>query len=379
LANENQPLVVEEEDRGLRLDQFLGKRHQELSRRRARVAIEIGAVFVDRKRVKVAGRKVWPGQQVEVHLGGAFERATKKTGRRARDRDRAALPNPVVRYHDDSIVVLDKPSGLLSAPTPESDLGNCVDWLVAEGLGPVHVVHRLDLLTSGLLVFARSEEANRRLSAAFRDHSIDREYEVVVFGNVAELDGVGAELSVDYPVGEKHAVTHFKLLAQSSIACEASMAGECLAEGASGESSAESVEEGGDEDGHKDSGGQFLIPVSLLEARLETGRQHQIRIHAQHLGLAVVRDPLYGDRERERALGRRSAPRLALHAKRLGLTSVFPEVVVSEDPRPQDGSQPDSTRPLDFISAWPRRMQRWLVEVGLVEKAQGPPPSQTSI
>src|SRR5205809_166199 len=81
--------------------------------------------------------------------------------------------------------VVDKPAGLVTAPTPESDRGNLLDLLARRpGGGPVFLVHRIDLPTSGLLVFARTDLANRALGARFAAHDVERAYVAVVAGAV---------------------------------------------------------------------------------------------------------------------------------------------------------------------------------------------------
>ena len=115
---------VPEEAAGLRLDQCLAREVEQLSRPTARVALDLGAVFVDDQRVKVASRRVSAGQHVVVHLGGAFERAHKQVGRAARELDEAHLPQYEVLFEDEHLVFVYKPAGLLSAPTPEGDTGN---------------------------------------------------------------------------------------------------------------------------------------------------------------------------------------------------------------------------------------------------------------
>lgn len=276
------------EDSGLRLDQLLARRVPELSRRKARVLIDIGGVFVGGSRVKVASRKISAGQVVEANLGGALERATKEVGRAARDADDARLPPHRVVHVDDDLVVADKPAGLLAAPTPESDRGNLAALLEAE-LGPrVYVVHRIDLDTSGLLVYARTGAANRALSERFRTHDIERVYRAVLAGRVADDD-----LTVDAAIAGKHARTHLRVLARADHA-------------------------------------------TLVEARLETGRTHQIRIHAAGLGHPVVGDVRYGEP---------AAHRMALHAMRLGFVH----------PRTGEGLSFDSPWPASLLPAWPAR------------------------
>src|SRR5262249_55246452 len=155
-----------------------------LSRRKARVVLDIGGVFVDGARTKVAGRAVRAGQVIVANVGGALERATKEAGREARARDDARRPAFRVVYEDADLVVADKPGGLLTAPTPESDRNNLAHAL-AQRLGrPVLVVHRIDLETSGLLVFALTDEANRILAERFREHDVERAYLAVLRGVV---------------------------------------------------------------------------------------------------------------------------------------------------------------------------------------------------
>lgn len=279
---------VTEEDAGLRLDQVVARRVPDLSRRKARLVIELGGVFVDRSRVKVLGRKVWRGQRVEVHLGGAAHHATPALGAAARERDAARLPSFTIVHEDDHLIVVDKPSGLLTAPTPESDRNNLADLLERRpGVGRVWVVHRLDMETSGLLVFAKTAEANRGLAELFRTHDVDREYLAVVDGAL----GTPTQ-RVDVPIAGRMAVTHVSVL-------------------------------------------QTQASTTLVRVRLETGRTHQVRIHMRSLGHPVCGDGRYGERRTE------GAPRLALHATRLGFV------------HPVTGARAalDSTWPPD-LAAW---------------------------
>ncbi|MBA3818454.1 MAG: hypothetical protein H0X17_06145, partial [Deltaproteobacteria bacterium] len=178
---------VAADDAGLRLDQVVPKHVPGLSRRKARAVIDTGGVFVDRTRVKVAGRTVRPGQVIEVNVGGAV------------DRTEAPL-EPTLVHVDAHVIVADKPAGLVTAPTPESDRGDLLDQLTRT-YGEVYLVHRIDLPTSGLLVFARTREANKRLGEAFKVHDVDREYRAVALGAVATQ-------TIDRPVGDRRAVTH---------------------------------------------------------------------------------------------------------------------------------------------------------------------------
>lgn len=284
LAHQRVRFVVRPEDAGQRLDQVLAANIEGLSRRKARVLIDLGGVFLDGARVKIAGKMPRKGQTIVAHIGGALERATKDVGTVARAKDDANLPPYRVVFEDEDIIVVDKPAGLLTAPTPESDRGNLFDQLKRSFRQTLFLVHRIDLDTSGLVVFARNDEANRVLSERIRVHDFDRQYLTVLQGLVS-----WDKLTVDHPVGGKSAVSHFQ------------------------------VEE------------RIAAGATLVRVRLETGRTHQIRLHGLHVGHPVLGDRKYGQAT---AL---QASRLALHATKLGF--VHPrsgELVGWESPLPAD-------------------------------------------
>jgi 23S rRNA pseudouridine1911/1915/1917 synthase len=288
--------TVGDEDVGRRLDQVLAARVPELSRTRARVLLDIGGVFVGARRVKVASRTVHAGEEVVAVLGGAFSRATKRPGRLARAEDERRLPPFAVVFEDEDLVVVDKPAGLLTAPTPESDRNNLAMALSRRAGGPapgVFVVHRIDLETSGLVVFAKTAHANRVLAEKFRTHDIERAYLAVVAGPFPD-----AVSRIARPVGGRAAVTHVAIRER------------------------------------------FGTVATLLECRLETGRTHQIRLHAAALGHPVIGDARYGVPFRAAP-----APRMALHATTLGC----------EHPR--------SGAPLSFVSSLPADLVDWIDRV----------------
>ncbi len=272
---------VERDEEGLRLDQVIPRHVPGLSRRKARTVIDLGGVFVDRARVKVAGRPVRAGQVVEVNIGGALERANETP------------LAPRLVHVDDHIIVVDKPAGLVTAPTPESSRGDLLDQL-HKSHGEVYLVHRLDLPTSGLLVFARTRDANKRLGDAFKMHAVDREYRTVAVGAVAAQ-------TIDRPIDRRRAVTHVRPL-------------------------------------------ESFAHATLLAVTLETGRTHQIRIHLAGLGHPVVGDRTHGG-EIERAFLPRP-PRLVLHAAILGFT------------HPATGQRVRWESPLpDELTAWIERLR----------------------
>ncbi len=298
-------LVVSGAQAGLRLDQFLAAAVPDLSRRRARTLLDIGGVFVDGKRCKVAGRTLHEGQKITVFVGGALERATHDVGTAARAADAARLPPYQIVFEDADLLVVDKPAGLLTAPTPEGDRNTLSDLLARRGGAgrreSIFVVHRIDLQTSGLLVFARNEAANRVLAERFRVHDIERVYLAVVAGRFPD------EITrIEKPIAGRAAVTNV------------------------------SIEE------------RFGQRATRLRVRLETGRTHQIRIHCASVGHPVLGDDRDhpgpdGSVRRVEPPGERVAgpPRMALHAHRLGF------------------SHPRTAAPMTFESAWPADLDPW--------------------
>ncbi len=284
---------------GLRLDQVIPRHVAGLSRRKARAVIDLGGVFVDAARTKVASRAMRAGQVVVVNIGGALEHAKEAVVPLAAVDAPTTLGARVVHV-DPHVIVVDKPAGLVTAPTPESDRGDLFDQL-KRAYGECYLVHRLDLPTSGLLVFARTRDANKRLGDAFVRHDIDREYRAVAIGAVSAQ-------TIDAPVGGKRAVTHITPL-----------------EALGGES--------------RDTRG-----ATLLSVRLETGRSHQIRLHLAGLG-----HPVAGDHQHGGETGRTfipKAPRLALHAALLGFS------------HPATGERVRFDAPLpDDLSAWIERLR----------------------
>ncbi len=259
--------TVTDQDAGRRLDQVLAAHVPGLSRRQARVLLDIGGVFVDGRRIKVAGRPVHAGEEITAVVGGALARATGRPGRDARAHDESRLPAHTVVFEDEDLVVVDKPAGLITAPTPESDRNNLASLLERrEGGGRVFVVHRIDLETSGLLVFAKNDDANRKLSEMFRQHDLERVYLAVVAGKFPDRIQ-----RIDRPVSGRAAVTHVAV-----------------------------SERLGD-------------LATVLQCRLETGRTHQIRLHVRAVGHPVLGDDRYGS-----PFPTAPPPRMALHATTLG-------------------------------------------------------------
>ena len=284
-------------DGGLRLDQLLGRHVPDLSRRRARALIEQGSVYVDKKRTKVASRAIRAGQKILITSLELFAKETE-------------LPplDGTLRYEDDSLLVFDKPSGLLSAPSQETDQNDLHSLAQKRAGRPLWLVHRLDRPTSGLIVFAKTKAAAASLSQALKDHSMMRDYLAIVVGLPPS-----PSTRVTSPIEGQPAATEFLL---------------------------------------RESRGE----VSLVEAHLQTGRTHQVRIHATELGCPIVGDRRYGlQLARQRAAP--PSPRLLLHATRLRLL------------------HPERGTPLELESPMPDDMRAYWERVG-AQHLSAPPVSR---
>ncbi len=276
----------------MRLDLLLIRRQPGLSRRKAREVIEKGQVTVGGERVREAGREVDAGAEL------VFD-----PNRPALPRARCALP---VLFEDEHVIVVDKPAGLLSVPSApglrdeDTALRRVQDY--ARRLRPrggfAERVHRLDRDTSGAIAFALSAEARAGLIRTFRDHRIERVYLALVAGAPAEERGlVDAPLRTEWTSGRKG-------VARGGEPAERAVTRWRVQERFAG--------------------------AALLELSLETGRQHQIRVHLAHVGLPILGDPVYG---REAALARRPL----LHASRLSFAHpITGERVAAESPLAAD-------------------------------------------
>jgi 23S rRNA pseudouridine1911/1915/1917 synthase len=188
---------------------------------------------------------------------------------------------PTVVFSDEWVAVVEKPAGLVVHPAPGHRGRTLVDLLpgLAGGAaGRPGIVHRLDKDTSGLMVVARSDEAHRDLAAQVRRRAVERVYVALVEGHLESRTG-----TIDAPVGRDH------------------RAHERMAIGGRGAREARTHFRVAEQ----------LPADSLVEARLETGRTHQIRTHFAAIGHPVAGDPRYGH------AGRHGLERQFLHAARL--------------------------------------------------------------
>jgi 23S rRNA pseudouridine1911/1915/1917 synthase len=282
-------LVVAPADEGERLDRFIAARGG-VSRGLARRALDAGGVFLDGRRCKVSGRVVRAGQAVVVNL---------EEGGRA-----AEPPPPLERarllYADQDLVAVDKPPFVAAQPTLTHDQGTLPD-LVAALLGaPVTLVHRLDRETTGVTVFARNAAAAAALSEAFRTGGPEKTY-LALCGRVPSPP----EGRIDAPLGKDPARPGMRR-----------------------------VDPAGDPAATRYRTLRASERAALVEARPETGRTHQIRVHLAHLGAPILGDRRYGGAPR---VGEVAIPRVLLHARRLELAHPTTGArLVLEAPVPED-------------------------------------------
>lgn len=290
------------------LRNLLVRRVRELDRERAAELIRAGGVYVNRLRVRLPQVLVAPGERVTVYL-------------EALAAEPMASEQLVFVFRDPEFVVLDKPAGVPVSPVRETSVGCLSEALIraleAEGVTRpyVGVVHRLDRGASGLVMFTIRSVANKSLHRQFKEHSVLRGYRIRVRADAGWVPPQG-EFRCDVPliklaeggvrIGDpgdsraKAAVTWFRHVASDTAP-------------ASG------------------------IREHLLDARLETGRSHQIRAHAASLGCPVLGDHRYGgDPAAVEASPEDTHDRLCLHARTL------------------DFAHPRTGEPLRFESPLPR-------------------------
>lgn len=276
---------------GERLDKVLAKVFPEFSRSRLQTWVEAGRVRVNGMPWKV--RQAVPlDAQIELEPDLLPEQL-------------AFAPEPVeldIVHEDDALVVIDKPAGLVVHPAAGNWSGTILNGLLhrygeaAAGLPRAGIVHRLDKDTSGLMVVARTLEAQTDLVRQLQARTVKRRYVALVWGAMPD------EGTIDAPIGrDPRERTRMAVVA-----------------GAAGKPARTHFRRIGDAVWRAQ-------PVSAVHCDLETGRTHQIRVHCAHAGHPLLGDPLYGS-----SRGRRSNvplpggfARQALHAWRLGL--IHPE------------------------------------------------------
>ncbi len=288
---------------GQRLDQTLAELFPDYSRTRIKEWILAGSVFIDGEVSDKPRVKVLEGQVVTI--GATLEEETKA--------EAEAIDLDIV-YEDDHILVINKQAGLVVHPGAGNQSGTLMNALLhhcpgIELVPRAGIVHRLDKDTTGLMVVAKTVEAQTHLVAALQARDITREYEAIVTGTL--ISGGTVDEPIDrHPTKRTHmavvyngkpAMTHYRVA-------------------------------------------EKFRAHTRLRLRLESGRTHQIRVHMAHIGHVLVGDPVYAGRPRP---PKGAAPdffetymgfkRQALHAVRLELAHPFTcEIMSWQAPIPDD-------------------------------------------
>lgn len=273
-----------EDDIGVRIDTVIAER-EKISRSAAAKLIEEKMVLVGSCEV-AKNYKIRPGDKIEIFYPDVEECEVV-----AQD-----IPLDIL-YEDDSIIVVNKRSGMVVHPAAGNPDGTLVNALLyhcgdsLSGVGGVArpgIVHRIDKDTSGLLVVAKNDKAHNSLSEQLKTHSMHRIYHAIVIGNLKEESG-----TVDAPIGRhpidrkkmaviknenytsRNAITHYKVLKRFN-------------------------------------------GFDYVQCRLETGRTHQIRVHMAYLGHPLLGDEVYGGgKTRFQALHKDCIHGQCLHAKEI--------------------------------------------------------------
>lgn len=300
--------VVEKSYPDWRLDQFLREKYPAASRAVFKRLIEQGDVRVNGKIVK-ATHTPRAGEQIHIQWPEA--------------KPAEAQPEKIpldILYEDRSLLVVNKPAGLVVHPSAGHEEHTLVNALLhhcrgtLSGIGGVArpgIVHRLDKDTSGCIVVAKNDETHLALSKQFAERDVEKMYQAIVCGELAR------------PSGEIHAAiarhpSHRKRMAVR------------------------------EDDSGRAAHTQWRMLAKLngatsLEVRILTGRTHQIRVHFQFIGFPVVGDETYGARQNKKLteLTGYEAPRVMLHSRELAFTH----------PRTEKKMKFDAPLPLDFKDA----------------------------
>lgn len=258
-------LNVDKGQTPIRLDKYMASHLEDTSRHRIQCAIKQSYVQVNGKVAK-ANQIVRPEDVIR------FVMPYRRRGMEILPQD---IPLDIV-YEDEDLLIVNKAAGMVVHPGHghfEGTLINALSYHLGISQGPDAedermgiLVHRIDKDTSGLLVVAKNDESQLNLAKQFFEHSIDRLYTAVVWGNITEDEGtVDANIgrdpndrlrfrTYDEPEKGKHAVTHYKVLERFGF-------------------------------------------VTLVQCRLETGRTHQIRVHMSSIGHPLFNDERYGGSE----------------------------------------------------------------------------------
>ena len=260
----NYKLSVPEIHEKIRIDKYIARFIENASRTKVQKAIDMGNVTVNGDIIR-SNYIVKPYDEIDIDLP-----IPEKTDVLPED-----IPLDIV-FEDEYLLVVNKPAGMITHPAYKNYTGTLVNAIMfhaqkhrdslskLNGFERAGIVHRIDKDTSGLLVVAKDEDIHRRLSEQFYVHSIEREYNAIVWGIPKEKKGtitgkIGRDsrnrlrmaVIPDDEEGGRHAVTHYEVLEQF----------------------------------------EFL---ALVKLNLETGRTHQIRVHMAKIGCPIIGDEVYG-------------------------------------------------------------------------------------
>jgi 23S rRNA pseudouridine1911/1915/1917 synthase len=287
MVSQTDDLIVLEEHQGLRLDKFLSLHEKIRTRSRAEFLLESSFVKVNGK---------IPKSSYQVKLTDKIE-VTFPT-EKARTLEASNIPLDIV-FEDSSVIVVNKPAGMVVHPSAGHDTGTLVNALLHHTTDlsmKFHeerpgIVHRIDKETSGLLVVAKNDFAHEKLVQQFQEKIVHRIYKAVVFGSLPVLSGRIESNLGRHPTDRKRfasltegktSVTRFKVLKKA----------------------------------HQ---------LSYLELKLETGRTHQIRVHMSEKGHPLVGDLVYGAQKKIKSVESqriqneiKNLTRFLLHAEQLG-------------------------------------------------------------
>lgn len=255
--------IVDKGQEPIRIDKYLISRMVGGTRNKVQQAIEAAFVLVNNAPIK-SNYKVRPGDDIIMLSDSAPD-------------EREIVPENIplqIVFEDDHIIIINKPAGMVVHPGCGNFTGTLVNGVawhlklqqpdVSEASLPrFGLVHRIDKNTSGLMVLAKTQQASFHLSKQFFDHTVERRYHALVWGDFENHTGtVNAHIGrhqrfrkimAAYPDGEygKEAITHYQVIESFGY-------------------------------------------TSLVECKLETGRTHQIRVHMQHIGHPLFNDEMYG-------------------------------------------------------------------------------------
>ncbi len=295
------------DDRGLRLDVFLARHLENLTRSQIQLLNRSGAIQIEGRHDK-AGYKIRGGETVEVDL------------RVLESEPLTPEQMPLqIYFEDEDLAVIEKPAGVVVHPGAGTRGGTIVHGLLfhfqnlsdAGGQARPGIVHRLDKWTSGLMIIAKNNVAHAKLSKAFQDRQIQKTYLAVVHGKPRQTAGV-----IETAIG-RHPKIRTKMAAMQEGKGRSALTEYRVQE-------------------------QFR-QFALLELKIKTGRTHQIRVHLASIGHPVVGDDVYGERALKEFVRKFGEPqRYFLHAAELRFT------------------HPSTGMPFEFHSPLPEKLQKFV-------------------